>query len=96
MGYQIIKQDPRPEDTETLYCVWSSGVDQIIIFDATRQEISDWDRDLAIERAARSLEIEMTMRIDKGIVVSPFGKSFDEVKDEVAEGRRAYAAGEWD
>lgn len=70
MGWQVIKQ-PNGK-----YCIWSSIVDDFIVYEATEKEIIDyWVKDAVT--AANVAAIAQIKDANDGVIRKPFGLDFD-------------------
>jgi hypothetical protein len=82
MGHQIIKQPKQYFEDDQLYCVWSSFSDEIIIWDATREELHEYFKERALERFEEAFDGNMKDS-DEEIIYKPFGKTWEDVAEEV-------------
>lgn len=82
MGHQIIKQP------DGRYLVWSTIVDDIVVYDADREEIIEWFVEGAIARERTNTKVALDVA-DMG-VASRLGVRFADVATRLEEVREQY------
>lgn len=73
MGTMILRQ---PDD---LYCVYSTVVDDFLVYDATREELWQWARQRAEDSARRDFDAALE-RVDDSGTSSTFGPALAKPK----------------
>ena len=81
MGHQIIKQP------DGKYLIWSTIVDDIIVYDADREEVIEYFIEKAAERARRETDQSLDL-IDEGWT-SRLGTAYDEVAPRLESLRKS-------
>ncbi len=79
MARQIIKQ-PNGK-----YCLFSSIIDNVIVYDATKEEIID----LLIEEQKKEITMDVNRQIEKlengSLPYSPFRLSYEDMKERIKD-----------
>lgn len=86
MAHQIIKQP------DGRYLLWSTVVDDIVVFDADRQEVADYFVEMAAIRARGAAEMMIDLvDEDPGRAYAQFTIPFEQVAVRLDEVRQKYS-----